>query len=116
MSVKLISSFKRIKHLTKDWRVVAYAIEHFSDKLQLNDDKVKVRRLDPLPEFDETIHSRTILATGFQMVKISIESVADFFKDCGEIALVRILRPDNPIPADVKQFISNLRFSILQEN
>ena len=30
--------------------------------------------------------------------------MAELFRDCGEIVLVRILRPGNPIPADVKPF------------
>ena len=38
------------------------------------------------------------------MKVVSIEAVAELFKVCGEIVLVRILRPGNPIPADVKPF------------
>ena len=34
----------------------------------------------------------------------TIEAVAELFSVCGEIVLVRILRPGNPIPADVKPF------------
>ena len=42
VSLKLISSFKRVKHLTKDWRQVAVAIERKSNKLEVNDLKTKV--------------------------------------------------------------------------
>ena len=42
VSLKLISSFKRVKHLTKDWRQVAVAIEKKSKKLEVNDLKTKV--------------------------------------------------------------------------
>merc|ERR1712008_398184 len=62
VSLKLISSFKRVKHLTKDWRQVAVAIERKSNKLEVNDLKTKVRRLDALPEYDETTPSRTVVA------------------------------------------------------
>ena len=62
VSLKLISSFKRVKHLTKDWRQVAVAIEKKSKKLEVNDLKTKVRRLDSLPEYDETTPSRTVVA------------------------------------------------------
>merc|ERR1712186_55684 len=62
VSLKLISSFKRVKHLTKDWRQVAVAIERKSKKLEVNDLKTKVRRLDALPEYDETTPSRTVVA------------------------------------------------------
>ena len=46
VSLKLISSFKRVKHLTKDWRQVAVAIEKKSKKLEVNDLKTKVRKCE----------------------------------------------------------------------
>jgi len=104
VSLKLISSFKRVKHLTKDWRQVAVAIERKSNKLEVNDLKTKVRRLDVLPEYDETTPSRTVVALNLPIERPTIEAVAELFKVCGEIVLVRILRPGNPIPADVKPF------------
>jgi hypothetical protein len=104
VSLKLISSFKRVKHLTKDWRQVAVAIERKSKKLEVNDLKTKVRRLDPLPEYDETTPSRTVVALNLPIERPTIEAVAELFSVCGEIVLVRILRPGNPIPADVKPF------------
>jgi len=104
VSLKLISSFKRVKHLTKDWRQVAVAIERKSKKLEVNDLKTKVRRLDALPEYDETTPSRTVVALNLPIERPTIEAVAELFSVCGEIVLVRILRPGNPIPADVKPF------------
>lgn len=105
MSLKLISSFKRVKHLTKDWRVVAHALSR-STKLEINEAGTKLRRLDPLPQYDETTPSRTVVAVHMPIDKPTIENVAELFKSCGEIALIRILRPGNPVPADVRQFIN----------
>lgn len=105
VSLKLISSFKRVKHLTKDWRVVAHALSR-SDKLEINEAGTKLRRVDPLPQYDETTPSRTVVAVHMPIDKPTIENVAELFKNCGEIALIRILRPGNPIPADVRQFIN----------
>ncbi|XP_057654352.1 la-related protein 6 [Diorhabda carinulata] len=105
VSLKLISSFKRVKHLTKDWRVVAHALNR-STKLEINEAGTKLRRLQPLPKYDETTPSRTIVAVHMPVEKPTIENVAELFKSCGEIALIRILRPGNPIPADVRQFIN----------
>ncbi|ERL86857.1 hypothetical protein D910_04260, partial [Dendroctonus ponderosae] len=105
VSLKLISSFKRVKHLTKDWRVVAYALKR-STKLEINEAGTKLRRLDPLPKYDETTPSRTVVAVHMPIEKPTIENVAELFKNCGEIALIRILRPGNPIPTDVRQFIN----------
>ncbi|KAJ8924528.1 hypothetical protein NQ315_007326 [Exocentrus adspersus] len=105
VSLKLISSFKRVKHLTKDWRVVAHALAR-STKLEINEAGTKLRRLDPLPQYDETTPSRTVVAVHMPIDKPTIENVAELFRSCGEIALIRILRPGNPIPADVRQFIN----------
>lgn len=106
VSLKLVSSFKRVKHLTKDWRQVANAVERKSKKLEVNDLKTKVRRLEALPEYDETTPSRTVVALNLPLERPTIESVAELFSVCGEIVLVRILRPGNPVPADVRPFVN----------
>lgn len=85
---------------------VALAVEKKSDKLEVNDLKTKVRRLEPLPEYDETTPSRTVVALNLPIERPTIESVAEMFSVCGEIVLVRILRPGNPIPADVRPFFN----------
>lgn len=105
VSLKLISSFKRVKHLTKDWRVVAQALLR-SKRLEINEAGTKLRRLEPLPQYDQTAPSRTIVAVHMPIEKPTIENVAELFSPCGEIALIRVLRPGNPIPADVRQFIN----------
>lgn len=105
VSLKLISSFKRVKHLAKDWRVVACALAR-STKLQINEAGTKLRRLAPLPQYDETTPSRTVVAMHLPHDKPTIESVAELFSCYGEIALVRILRPGNPVPADVRNFVA----------
>lgn len=106
VSLKLISSFKRVKHLTKDWRQVAYALKKCSVKLEVNDLETKVRRLDELPAYDETTPSRTVVVLNLPMDRPTIEGVYDIFSICGEIVLIRILRPGNPIPADIKQYVA----------
>lgn len=108
VSLKLISSFKRVKHLTKDWRQVGFAIEKCSKRLEVNDLKTKVRRIDALPDHDETAHSRTVLALNLPMERPTIESVAEIFSVCGEVALIRILRPGNPLPTDVRSFLNKV--------
>merc|ERR1719480_523272 len=106
VSLKLISSFKRVKHLTKDWRQVAFAIKKCSERLEVNDVETKVRRLEELPPYDETTPSRTVVVLNLPMDRPTIEGVAEIFTACGEIVLVRILRPGNPIPADIKQYVA----------
>jgi len=82
------------------------AVEKKSKKLEVNSLKTKVRRLDPLPEYDETTPSRTVVALHLPIERPTIEAVAEMFNACGEIVLVRVLRPGNPIPADVRPFFN----------
>ncbi|XP_063834226.1 la-related protein 6 [Ostrinia nubilalis] len=105
VSLKLISSFKRVKHLTKDWRVVAEALKR-STKLEINEPGTKLRRTEPLPPYDETTPSRTVVAVRMPIDRPTVENVSRLFASCGEIALVRVLRPGNPVPADVRQFLN----------
>lgn len=105
VSLKLISSFKKVKHLSRDWRVVGAALTR-SKKLEINPQGTKLRRVNPLPPFDQTAPSRTILAAGLPIEKLTIESVAEIFKPCGEIALIRVLKSGRPIPPEVRQAIA----------
>ncbi|XP_035787683.1 probable serine/threonine-protein kinase kinX [Anopheles albimanus] len=114
VSLKLVSSFKRVRQLTKDWRVVGYAIKRRSAKIEVNDLGTKIRRLEALPEHDETTPSRTVVATGLPYDKYTVEKVSELFSKCGEISLIRVLRPGGPIPADVRQFIN--KHPELQQN
>ncbi|XP_063974045.1 la-related protein 6 [Diachasmimorpha longicaudata] len=106
VSLKLISSFKRVKHLSRDWRVVGASLRAKSTKLQVNEQGTKLRRLDPLPQYDQTLPSRTVVAARLPVDKITIESVAELFGQCGEIALIRILKPGHPVPAEIRQAIA----------
>ncbi|XP_076029951.1 uncharacterized protein LOC143018470 [Oratosquilla oratoria] len=102
VSLKLVSSFKKVKQLTKDWRVVMYALNKISTKIQINDVGTKIRRVDPLPEIDDIPVTRAVLALSLPMDKPSIESVSQLFTSCGEIAFIRVLRAGGTIPQDIK--------------
>ena len=102
VSIKLITSFKKMKSLTKDYRVVAYSLRQ-SDKLEVNEEGKKVKRKEPLPDYDETTPSRSVVAVNLPMENPSIENVAELFSKCGEVALIRILKPGKPVPQDVKK-------------
>ncbi len=86
----------------RDWRQVVEAVERKSRRLEVNDQRTKVRRVDPLPKYDETAPSRTVVAVNLPLERPTIEGVAEIFSACGEIVLIRILRPGNPIPADIR--------------
>ncbi|XP_038068219.1 la-related protein 6-like [Patiria miniata] len=104
VSLKLITSFKKVKSLTKDWRNVRHSLKS-STTLEVNEEGTKVKRKAPLPDYDETTPSRTVVAVNLPTENPSIENIAELFNKCGEISLIRVLRPGKPFPPDVRKHI-----------
>lgn len=102
VSLKLVSSFKKVKQLTRDWRVVTHSLSKGSDKIQINDLGTKIRRIEPLPELSETPVTCAVLALGLTDLKPTIQSVSDLFSTCGDIAFIRVLKAGSAIPQDLK--------------
>ncbi|XP_028830297.1 la-related protein 6-like [Denticeps clupeoides] len=112
VNIKLLTSFKKMKHLTKDWRVTAYALRH-STKLQINEEGNKVRRLDPVPEsVIAQVPSRVLLVWNIpeennqvptpqchSMMEMAISLLQAF----GTISTVKVNRPGKELPADVQR-------------
>ncbi|KAL4613199.1 la-related protein 6-like [Arapaima gigas] len=66
VSVKLLTSFKKVKHLTRDWRTTAYALQ-YSKLLELNEERCKVRRRSAVPVFaSENLPSRMLLLSNLR--------------------------------------------------
>ncbi|XP_076350275.1 la-related protein 6-like [Tachypleus tridentatus] len=104
VSLKLIASFRKVKSFTKNWRVVAHSLRYSKD-LEINEEGTKVRRKDPLPHYDETPPSRTVIAFKFPFEKPTVEKIAELFSEYGIITLIRILHPSKAIPSDIKTFL-----------
>ncbi|XP_068177133.1 la-related protein 6a [Antennarius striatus] len=123
VSVKLLTSFKKVKHLTRDWRTTAYALRH-SKILELNDEGRKVRRKSTVPVFaSESLPSRMLLLSELQrwpelaaltrdnggneggptqqeqLMKLLLKAFGTY----GAIASVRVLKPGKDLPADLKR-------------
>nr|CAB3263389.1 la-related protein 6 [Phallusia mammillata] len=104
VSVKLLTSFKKLKNLSRsDWRITAYCIVK-SKTLELNRPGTKVRRREPLPEIDlPTTSIKTLL---YKLPEGSdeptIEGVSEQFKSFGELTTVRIIRPSKEVPVDLR--------------
>ncbi|CAH1255028.1 LARP7 [Branchiostoma lanceolatum] len=105
VNIKLITSFRKVKSLTKDWRAVAYSLKQ-AESLKLNEEGTKVGRKEPLPDYDETTPSRTIVAMNLGVESPTIEKISAMFSHCGDIALIRIIRPGGMIPQDVRKHMS----------
>ncbi|XP_073706828.1 la-related protein 6-like [Garra rufa] len=124
VSVKLLTSFKKVKHLTRDWRTTAYALRH-SNLLELNDEGRKVRRRTTVPVFaSESLPSRMLLlselkrwpelgvalgadgsngSAGPTQQERLMELLLKAFGNYGPIASVRVLKPGKDLPADLKK-------------
>nr|XP_056721896.1 la-related protein 6 [Euleptes europaea] len=122
VSVKLLTSFKKVKHLTRDWRTTSYALK-YSEVLELNEDNRKVRRNTPVPVFpSENLPSKMLLIydihpasdlhaederqeNGCVQEKM-MENLLKAFVKFGIISSVRILKPGRNLPPDIKRFSS----------
>ncbi|XP_034763091.2 la-related protein 6-like [Acipenser ruthenus] len=122
VSVKLLTSFKKVKHLTRDWRTTAYALRH-SQLLELNEEGRKVRRKAAVPVFaSENLPSRMLLvselhlwpelagaaggqnsAGGAAQQEKLMEHLLKVFGVYGVIASVRVLKAGKELPADLKK-------------
>ncbi|KAM9265446.1 la-related protein 6-like [Morus bassanus] len=115
VSIKLLTSFKKVKYLTRDWRLTLYALQ-FSELLEVNKEGTKVRRRVPVPESLLSIPpSKLLLAWELlpqeqdvllPLQKNFIETITRMFSPFGAIASIRILRPGRKLPSDVRKYTS----------
>ncbi|KAG8180431.1 hypothetical protein JTE90_022777 [Oedothorax gibbosus] len=95
LSVKLVASCRKIKSLTRDWRVVAYSLEG-SKLLQLNAEKNKVRRLENIPRVQDTSYGKTVVAFNLPFKNPTAEDVKEMFSKFGTIVTAKILTTRSP--------------------
>lgn len=106
VSLKLMSSFRKVKSLTKNWERVRDALRSSSSRLEVNAEGTKVRRREPLPDHDETAPSRTVVA--FPLIeRATVGAVAGAFSHCGPISLLGLVRPGGPVPPCAKRFLES---------
>lgn len=108
LSVKLLTSFKKIKKLTRDWRVTSFALR-MSSKVELSTDGNRVKRVAHLP--DNLRRGRTmtsILAIRVPDDWATLEVITNIFSAYGNITLARVLRPGRPIPPDLRNYATQI--------
>ena len=101
VSLKLVASFRKVKSLTKDWRVVLTSVRQ-STFLALNEEETKIRRTSPPPEVDYSHVAKTVIITNYPDEEPNVTSIEETFGKYGEVTLVRILHPGKAVPLDVK--------------
>ncbi|XP_063158052.1 la-related protein 6-like [Candoia aspera] len=117
VSIKLLTSFKKVKYLTRDWRMTLYALQ-FSELLEVNEEGTKVRRKNPIPEYLVNIPpSKMLLAwnvlpyeetspTSLLFQATFLDTIIKLFGPFGDITSIRILRPGKKLPSDMKKYSS----------
>jgi la-related protein 6 len=103
VSIKLLSSFRRMQAVSKDWHDLAYSLRR-SEKLELNAAGNKIRRKDALPQWDDSVFDRTVIAINLQLPEVSVNAVKTIFGKCGDVTLVRVLQPGKNLPEDLRPF------------
>ncbi|KAM4807912.1 la-related protein 6-like [Rhinophrynus dorsalis] len=115
VSIKLLTSFKKVKYLTRDWKKTLYALQ-FSELLEVNEESTKVRRKNPIPDTLLGLPPTKLLLawnvtdkeqkSSMCPQKNFMEIVTSLFATYGVITSVRILKPGKEVPCDVKKYIS----------
>ena len=96
-----------MKTLTRDYRVVGFSLRRHSKTLIVNEDGNKAKRRSPLPAYDETKTSRTVVAVNLPNAdKSNMESISNLFKHCGEISMLQIIKAGGSVPPDIKKHLS----------
>jgi len=108
ISIKLMTSFKKVKKLTRDWQVVRHALR-MAPQLEVSPEGYRVKRRDNLPE---TLRKPRML-TSVVAIRVpeeygSVDQITAMFRPYGIIALVRLLRKGKDIPSDLRNYATQV--------
>uniref|UniRef100_A0A663DMU3 HTH La-type RNA-binding domain-containing protein n=1 Tax=Aquila chrysaetos chrysaetos TaxID=223781 RepID=A0A663DMU3_AQUCH len=122
VSIKLLTSLKKVKYLTHDWWLTLYTLQ-FSELLEVNEEGTTVRRVSstgfsvswvPIPESLLSIPHRKLLLAWellpleqdmlLLLQKNFLKTITRMFSPFGTIASIRILRPGRKLPSDVRKY------------
>jgi hypothetical protein len=108
ISIKLMTSFKKVKKLTRDWQVVRHALR-IAPQLEVSPEGYRVKRRDNLPE---TLRKPRML-TSVVAIRVpeeygSVDQITSMFRPYGVIALVRLLRKGKDIPSDLRNYATQV--------
>lgn len=111
VSLKLLSGYKKVKKLSRDWRVLSIALQS-SQRLELNDTATKIRRRDPLPStlLYDAPASRALVAVNIPPHQATMAYLAALFGNYGPVASLQVVRPraDGSVPPALQRLSSRL--------
>lgn len=108
ISIKLMTSFKKVKKLTRDWRTVRFALLQ-TDNLIVSPEGFRVKRAEALPE---SLRKPRLLSSVVS-IKLNeefstVDAITGLFSKYGIISLVRILKPGKEIPSDLRNYATQV--------
>merc|ERR1711990_880006 len=108
ISIKLMTSFKKVKKLTRDWRSVRFALLQ-SPNLIVSPEGFRVKRATQLPENLRKPRLLSSVVTIRLTEELSaVDALTSKFSKFGEIGLVRILKPGKDIPSDLRNYATQV--------
>jgi len=112
VSLKLLTGYKRVKKLTRNWKVVVVAAKN-SKTVQLNTAETRVKRIKPLPiELAADLpSSRSVVAHTIPTEIAKIETLAEVFSSHGSVSSIQIVKYGKTIPPELQaplmQYLNN---------
>ncbi|XP_068220508.1 la-related protein 6-like [Palaemon carinicauda] len=111
VSLKLLSGYKKVKKISREWRVLALALRN-STKLKVNEEGTKVKRIKPLPSslLFEAPSSRALIAINVPPTQASMGSLATLFGLYGVVASIQVMRPKQGggVHSDLQALLSKI--------
>ncbi|KAG7170894.1 la-related protein 6-like [Homarus americanus] len=111
VSLKLLSGYKNVKKISRDWRTLAAALRS-STTLQVNDEGTKVKRRAPLPPtlLYDAPSSRAIVAVNVPAHQATMAGLAVLFGTYGTVASLHVVRPKpgGGVPPELQTLVSRV--------
>ena len=107
VNLKLLASFKKMRSLSRDYRVIGEALKD-SKQLVVNETGLKLRRVTPLPkELLDQVRVKHIVLTNIPHENPSMNYVTEAFENHkDDVVSVRIIKPGKKFPNDLQSHFS----------
>ncbi|KAM3181316.1 hypothetical protein ACTXT7_014603 [Hymenolepis weldensis] len=112
VKLSTVAAFRRVQMLTSNEDLIRKVLRRSEQLEIIFAPGTRIRRRNPLPEWDRSVYQRTVLITHFKPNElVTISQIAKFFKAndlC--VTLVRIIDTNRPIPSDLIKTASHLGY------
>ena len=107
VNLKLLASFKKMRSLSRDYRVIGEALKD-STNLVINETGLKLRRVTPLPkELLDQVRVKHIVLTKIPDENPSMNYINEAFEEHkNDVVSVRIIKPGKKFPNDLQSHFS----------